>query len=122
MKTMLRTDGSFETCVFFGFGDNEPGEGFVSVDGVHNGETHFWNGSAVQERPAVAAPAEACLSVGQELSIPGLPDGTQVFIDGELLGETDGDLVVEFPEPMVCEMLLAPPLPYARHTCKVVVS
>lgn len=63
-------------------------------------------------RPALSVPTSQNVVVDADLTLTGIPDSTDVYTDGVLVGTTDGsDIVLTFPEARVWRVRLEPPFP-----------
>ena len=68
-------------------------------------------------------PQEVTLSVNEEWVAGTLPEGTGVYIDGTLVGETDEtELVLSFPLAKTYSVRFDPPFPHKPHEMEVVVN
>lgn len=93
------------------------------VEGHHNGaEWHVQDGAVVQ-RPALDLPSAHSLVAGDDWSLPGVPDGTAVLVDGADVGAADAaGLVLRFDEPGEYGLALRPPFPWRPAECAVTVT
>ena len=59
-----------------------------------------------------------------EITIPGLPEGTEVYVDGDLVGGVDqtNELVLSFAAPGVWPVRLDPPFPWLPAEFEVTVT
>lgn len=101
-----------------------PGEASVAV-GQRVADTTDWvNAGLVEQRPGLAdLPAAQALAAGADWTIPGIPDGTEVWIDGALAGTTDASgLTLSFPMAALWHLRLVPPFPWKPGDCEVTVT
>lgn len=81
-------------------------------------------GNLIEQRPGlVDMPTTKTLAVDEDWPIPGVPDGTEVWIDGVLAGTTDATgLTLSFPLATVWKLRLVPPFPWMPADCEVTVT
>lgn len=77
------------------------GESFVEVEGPpRNPLTHWVQGGDVVERSTFSVEHPTSAVVGQAIAISGVPAGTSVIVDDELMGVADGaDVEASFDVP-----------------------
>lgn len=93
-------------------------EGFATLEMYFDVE-----GGVAKDRPQVALPDSHDLAVNQDWEMVDVPDQTEVFVDGELVGTTDSSpLVLNFSNTGVWPLTLLPPFPYVKSTCEVNVA
>ena len=88
-------------------------------------DTQDWvNGSVVEQRPGLPdLPTTMALAVDADWVIPGIPDGTAVWIDGNLIGTVDASgLTLSFPLAAAWQVRLEPPFPWKSAECEVTVT
>lgn len=101
-----------------------PGEASLAVGEMVADTTDWVNGAAVEQRPGLyAVPATQALAVDADWAIPGVPAGTEVWIDGALAATTDASgLTLSFPLAATWQLRLVPPFPWRPSDCEVSVS
>lgn len=101
------------------------GGGWVEVppdDSIPLGEGYVSEGLRLA-RPEISIPATHQLAVNTDWTIPGVPEGTLVIINGEESGEVDASgLVLEFSDTGVWKLELRPPFPWRDAICEVTVT
>ena len=102
-----------------------PEIGSVTVDDgqqVDVQDCYVANGEVI-ERPQTGLPAAHTLAQGEDWTVPNVPDGTRVYVDGEDLGVTDPlGLALSFAAPGLWQVSLDPPWPWQPASCEVTVS
>ncbi len=101
-----------------------PGEAAVAV-GQMVADTADWvNGGLVEQRPGLAdVPGAKALGVDEDWVIPGVPEGSDVWVDGALAGVTDATgLTLSFPLAATWQVRVVPPFPWKPSDCEVIVS
>ncbi|HEV8034390.1 hypothetical protein [Yoonia sp.] len=100
-------------------------EGCSAISGHYDYFTQYIVDDAAVSRPHVGQPLPAThtLQPDQDWPIPNVPEGTEVFIEGDSQGVvgTD-DLVLSFPLAGVWRVELRPPFPWIGATCEVTVA
>ena len=98
-------------------------EGGGWVKGHHDPATKWIDSGEVKDRPATGMPKTHTLPRDTDWTVPDVPEGAEVVIDGHSAGTVDGDgLVLSFPEPGVYSVELRPPFPWRPATCEVTVQ
>jgi hypothetical protein len=93
------------------------------AEGTWGAGTHYIADGEVTERPRTGLPTAHTLSQGTDWTVPNVPDGTRVYVDGEDLGATDPlGLVLSFAAPGVWRVDLDPPWPWQPASCEVTVT
>lgn len=100
------------------------GEAAMPVGQMVADTTDWVNAGLVEQRPGLAdVPASLSLAVDEDWVIAGIPDGTEVWIDGALAATTDATgLTLSFPLASVWQLRLVPPFPWKPSDCEVTVS
>lgn len=101
------------------FQAHNPGE--TARVGAANDLVHYIADDQVAVRPEIGVPATLSLTVG-ELHAFSVPPGTDVTIDGEHLGTTDGTLELDFITDGEFFVVLEPPFPYRPVELRVSVT
>lgn len=97
--------------------------GGQKVAGDIDGGTQYFDGSTVLPRPEIDLPGTHTLPASTDWTITGVPEGTEVVIDGAVAGMVDdGDLTLTFPEAREWRVELRPPFPWREATCEVTVT
>lgn len=101
-----------------------PGEAALAVGQMVADTTDWVSAGLVEQRPGlVAVPATKGLAVDEDWIIPGVPDATEVWIDGALAATTDATgLTLSFPMASVWQLRLVPPFPWKPSDCEVTVT
>lgn len=93
------------------------------VDGVWFPDDHYVLNFEPMPRPNLGLPTTKQLTTNEEWVVGTLPEGTCVYIDGILVGETDEtELVLSFPLAQTYSVRFDPPFPYKPHKMEVVVN
>jgi hypothetical protein len=93
------------------------------IDGAWDGSTHYVVNDRPVDRPTVNVPASKALGVGEVWTIHGTPDGTKVFVDGDIEGELSlADPSIKFDTAGVYVVKFVPPFPYQPSTSVVTVA
>ena len=93
------------------------------VEGHHDGAVSYVAEGVVTPRPDTGLPASHTLSTDTDWTLPDVPEGTQVLIDGAEAGTVDGDgLTLTFPEARKWHVELRPPFPWRGSACEVTVT
>lgn len=81
-------------------------------------------GPLAEQRPGLPALASTkTLVVNEDWVIPGIPDGSEVYVDNALIGTVDNTgLTLSFPLAAVWNVLIVPPFPYTSATSEVTVT
>ena len=88
-------------------------------------DLNYWvNAWVIEQRPAFAPfPTALVLGADEDWQVAGVPDGTDVWIDGTLAGVVDATgLVLSFPRAGTWKVRLEPPFPWKIAECEVTVS
>ena len=100
-----------------------PDLGVSIVRGRHDAATKWIEGGEVKDRPATGMPETHTLPRDTDWTVPDVPEGAEVVIDGHSAGTVDGDgLVLSFPEPGEYRVELRPPFPWRPAACEVTVQ
>jgi len=79
-------------------------------------------GGIAKDRPKVNLPESHTIGTNEDWQILNVPTQTEVFVDGDLAGVTDGSpLVLNFSSSGVWPLKLIPPFPYLESICEVTV-
>ncbi|MDX5412899.1 MAG: hypothetical protein LPK02_07610 [Rhodobacterales bacterium] len=109
--------GPEETIVF------PEDQGFSWVEGNWDKETHYVVNGIATPRPATDLPATHSLAVNTDWSLPSVPVGTVVLIEGEEAGVVDETgLVLNFELSGIWKVDLKPPFPWVDASCEVTVA
>lgn len=101
--------------------DVEPDKDWIA--GAFDGSTHYVLEGVAVPRPITGLPATASIALGVDWSLPDVPEGTLVLIDGEDVGTVDATgLVLSFPLAGVWAVSLVPPFPWLEASCEVTVT
>jgi hypothetical protein len=93
------------------------------VSGVFNGASHYVSEGEAVPRPATGLPAAHALAADTDWTVPDVPEGTAVRIDGEDMGTTDAEgLTLTFAAAGVWRVDLGPPFPWLPASCEVTVT
>jgi hypothetical protein len=93
------------------------------VLGHWNSEDYYVVDEEPTERPSLNLPEEQTLLVNQDWDVDTLPEGTVVYIDNVLAGETDDTaLTMSFPLARKYAVKFDPPFPYKPSEVKVTVN
>lgn len=100
------------------------GEAAVEVGQMVADTTDWVNAGLVEQRPGLAdVPATKALAVDEDWAIPGIPDGTEVWVDGALSATVDATgLTLSFHLAATWSLRLVPPFPAKPATCEVTVA
>ena len=99
------------------------GENEGLIEGHYYGMTQWIDNGEVKDRPATGLPDTHTLPRDTDWTVPDVPEGAEVVIDGHSAGTVDGDgLVLSFPEPGEYRVELRPPFPWRSATCEVTVQ
>jgi len=100
------------------------GEAVLAVGQMVANTTDWVNAGMVEQRPGlVDLPATRTLAVDEDWVIPGIPDGTEVWVDDALIGTVDTTgLTMSFPLAATWQLRLVPPFPWKPGTCEVTTS
>lgn len=93
------------------------------AEGKWDPETHYVVNAVAQPRPATGLPATHTVPASTDWTIPDVPAGTEVEIDGEVMGVTDDTgLTLAFDAAGLWPVTLRPPFPWVEATCEVTVT
>lgn len=93
------------------------------TDGIWEADTHYILNDTATLRPATGLPASHTVPASTDWTIPDVPAGTEVEIDGEVMGVTDETgLTLSFDAPGIWPVTLRPPFPWIAATCEVTVT
>lgn len=93
------------------------------VEGQADPKTHYILDEEITPRPATGLPATHTIPVSTDWTIPDVPAGTEVEIDGEVMGVTDETgLTLSFDASGIWPVTLRPPFPWIEATCEVTVT
>ena len=94
------------------------------VPGHWDGDAFYIDGDGVlTERPATGLPATHTLTSNTDWTVPDVPEGTVVTIDGDEAGTVDETgLVLSFAVAGDWRVDLTPPFPWRPATCEVTVT
>lgn len=96
---------------------------FGWADGKWDTETHYVVNAVAQLRPVAGLPADHTIPTATDWTISDVPAGTEVEIDGEVMGVTDDTgLTLSFDAPGVWPVTLRPPFPWIKASCEVTVT
>lgn len=99
------------------------GEGILMEIGNSSEQYVDLNLHTLIARPSFVLPYAVSLTINQDWSIPGVPAGAMVEIDGADAGVTDGaGLILSFPRAGVWRIRLVPPFPWIERSCEVTVA
>lgn len=101
-----------------------PGEASMAVGQMVADTTDWVNAGLVEQRPIIVnVPSTKALVVDEDWVIAGVPDGTEVYVDGSLVGTVDlTGLTLAFPVAADWAVDLIPPFPYRPSSCVVTVT
>jgi hypothetical protein len=93
------------------------------VVGHWDSAEYYVVGKKAEKRPSLDLPEEQTLPVNQDWDVGTLPEGTAVYIDGVIAGETDDTaLTMSFPLAREYAVKFDPPFPYKPSEVKVTVN
>jgi hypothetical protein len=93
------------------------------VEGLWDGMSHYVSEGEAVPRPATGLPAAHTLAADTDWTVPDVPEGTAVRIDGEDMGTTDAEgLTLTFAAAGVWRVDLGPPFPWLPASCEVTVT
>lgn len=94
------------------------------VAGEHPPRLYWVDGGEVAARPQIISPPDGSLPVGADWTVPMVPAGTKVWVDGEHVGTSEADeaLVIAFPAPGLWRVELRPPWPWQDASWEVDVT
>lgn len=96
---------------------------FGWADGRWDADTHYIVDGQAIPRPTTGLPATHAIPASTDWTIPDVPAGTEVDIDGEVMGITDETgLTLSFDTPGVWPVTLRPPFPWIEASCEVTVT
>lgn len=97
------------------------GEGYI--EGRANQKRQMVVDGQVVNRPAPSMPETHTIPASTDWTISDMPAGTEVEIDGEVMGVTDETgLTLNFAAPGVWPVILRPPFPWVEASCEVTVT
>ena len=98
-------------------------EGGGWIEGRYDGAVSYVGDGAVAPRPVTGLPEAHGLPTDTDWTLPDVPSGTQVLIEGAEAGVTDAEgLVLTFPEARLWHVELRPPFPWRAAECEVTVT
>lgn len=98
-------------------------QGFSWVDGEWSAETHYVLNGEPTPRPSTGLPEAHTIPANTDWTIADVPVGTEVEIDGEVVGTTDETgLTLSFTAPGVWPVTLRPSFPWTEASCEVTVT
>lgn len=90
------------------------------VAGDIDGDTQYFDGATVLARPVLSLPATHSIATNTDWTLPDIPEGTVVMIDGAEAGVVDSSgLTLTFPEAGLWHVELMPPFPWRDAVCEV---
>lgn len=93
------------------------------IEGTWSAYSHYVADVEVLDRPQTGLPAAHALAQGEDWTVPDVPSGTRVYVDGEDLGAVDATgLILSFAALGLWRVELAPPWPWRPATCEVTVT
>ena len=98
-------------------------DGGGRIEGRSDLRTQYVSNGAVVDRPTLNVPGSVSITVAEDWSLPDLPVGTELYIDGRLEGISDEDgLTLNFGFPAQVSVEFRPPFPTLPATCEVTVK
>ena len=95
----------------------------VWIEGHWDGDLYYILASKPTPRPDLNLPTAKQLTTNEDWVVGTLPEGTKVFIEGILVGETDEtELTLSFPLAQTYSIKFDPPFPYKPKEMEVVVN
>lgn len=95
----------------------------VWIEGHWSGSDYYILNSEPTPRPDLDLPTTKQLTINEDWVVGTLPEGTKVFIEGILVGETDEtELTLSFPLAKTYSVRFDLPFPYKPHEMEVVVN
>ena len=102
---------------------HQPGDGESVLAAAARDDQHWVSGGVVETRPSTGLPESHELAADTDWTVPDVPEGTEVEIDGAPAGTVDGEgLVLNFPTAGPWDVRLDPPFPWRPARCLVVVT
>lgn len=99
----------------------EPGQALI--DGHFSEQTHYIADDQAVLRPATGLPETYSIATGTDWPVADVPEGTEVSINGEIVGTVDASgLVLAFGLAGVWKVSLRPPFPWLAADCEVTVT
>jgi hypothetical protein len=97
--------------------------GGAKVAGDFDGDAEFFDGASVVSRPTLPVPVAQTVAAGADWTLTGIPAGTEIYTDGELVGTADGnDVDLTFPSAQVWTVEFVPPFPHQVASTEVTVT
>lgn len=97
--------------------DEHQGVGWAEPD------TQYIKNSVVTDRPYLSVPPSYSVLVNTDWVIVDVPAGTEVEIDGQVVGTTDDTgLTLNFSASGIWPLVLHPPFPWLKTSCEVTVT
>lgn len=97
--------------------------GQAMLDGLWEKETYYIDNEEALLRPVIVIPTSHELALNTDWHLPDIPEGTEVIIDGDVVGTADATgLTLSFDTPGVWPVTLVPPFPWVKANCEVVVE
>lgn len=99
-------------------------EGEAAIEGKYEPSEYFIHQGQAKPRVSVYDGPGFTVGTLDEITIPGLPEGTEVYVDGDLAGGVDhtNELVLSFASPGVWPVRLEPPFPWLPAEFEVTVT
>lgn len=130
--TYNATDGKILSAAFFG-PDVEarvepitPNTAHIQIEAfaVPDIHKHHVTQGKLLPRVPVTALSQFTATTFNEITIPDLPEGTSVYVDGDLVGVIDhtNELALSFADPGVWPVRLEPPFPWLPSDIEVTVT
>jgi len=102
---------------------NFPTPAHRHAPGVYGPEQWMTELSVVQDRPTLPVPVAQTVAAGADWTLTGIPAGTEIYTDGELVGTADGnDVGLTFPSAQVWTVEFVPPFPHQVASTEVTVT
>ena len=93
------------------------------IEGHWDGREYYVLEGVAVGRPSTGLSGAHAVSVDTDWVVGTLPEGTKVFIEGILVGETDEtELTLSFPLAQTYSVKFDPPFPYKPQEMEVVVN
>ena len=93
------------------------------IEGHWDSAQYYVVGNTAEGRPSLSLTETQTLLVNQDWDVGTFPEGTAVYIDGAIAGETDDTaLTMSFPLAREYTVKFDPPFPYKTSEVKVTVN